>query len=67
MIEADGADKNGGIFSLPVTFSLKTCPPSGIKPTVLKKFGGWNEESENIAKYPIYSTSKNGIYLTASF
>ena len=66
MIEADGNDANGGVFSLPVTHSLLTCPPAEVKPIILKKFGSWNEGVENIAKYPIYSTSKNGVFLTAS-
>ena len=66
MIEANGENKNGGIFSLPNEVNLLTCPPPGIKPKLLKKFGNWDEKIENIAKYPVYITSKNGVFITAS-
>lgn len=44
MIEADGTDKNGGVFSRSATSS---------KPTLIKRFGDWNTEIENFVKYPI--------------
>ena len=67
MIEADGADSHGGIFSLSTDFSLLTCPPNGIKPKLVKKFGEWNESIENIANYPIHHAAKNNkIFITAS-
>lgn len=66
MLEASGENQNGGIFSLPVDFSLHTCPPKGKVPALLKKFGKWDEDTENFLKYPIHYASKNGIFLTAS-
>lgn len=67
MIEADGDDRNGGIFSLAVDFSLLVCPPRDRKPKLLKKFGNWNESTENLARYAIHTASKNGeIFFTAS-
>ena len=66
MIEADGNDQHGGIFSIPNDFSLLSCPTTGNKPTVLKRFGTWNEATENIAANPIYLTQQNGIFLTAN-
>ena len=65
MIEAEDHNDNGGIFSLPVGFSLLAPPPAGIKPTVLKKFGNWNESEENIAKYPIHLVSNKDTFLAA--
>jgi len=67
MIEADGEDNHGGIFSLTTGFSLLTCPPHGTKPKLVKKFGEWNESVENIANYPIHYAAKNNkIFITAS-
>ena len=66
MIEADGNDKNGGIFSVDADFTLLNCPPKDKKPTVLKKFGSWEESVENLAKYPVHAVSKNGVFITAS-
>ena len=51
MIEANGDNKNGGIFSYSTEPSLLTCPPKVFKPKLLKKFGDWNEETESLAKY----------------
>ena len=66
MIEANGNDKNGGIFSVAVDFTLLTSPPQDKIPTLLKKFGNWNTTQENWLKYPIYSAAKGDILLTAS-
>jgi len=66
MLEADGEDQNGGIFSLPVDFTLLNCPPKDKKPVLLKKFGTWNESTENWSKYPVHTAGKGGIFLTAS-
>ena len=67
MLEADEDDRNGGIFSLPIDFTLLSCPPKGKKPLLLKKFGTWNESVENWSKYPIHHVAKKGgIFLTAS-
>ena len=66
MVEADGTDKNGGIFSLPVDFTLLNFAPKDKKPVLRKKFGNWNENTENLAKNPITAGSKNGIFLSAS-
>ncbi|XP_057304821.1 uncharacterized protein LOC130641845 isoform X1 [Hydractinia symbiolongicarpus] len=66
MIEANGANSNGGIFSSSVDYSLLTCPPSSVKPKLIRKFGTWDELKENFAKYPLFLTSKNGVFLTAS-
>lgn len=67
MIEADGPDKNGGIFLLPADFSLLVCPPREKKPKIVQKFGDWDEKKENIANFPIHSAAKNNeIFLTAS-
>jgi len=51
---------------LPVDFTLLSCPMKGRKPTLLKKFGSWDESAENWLKYPIHSAAKGGIFLTAS-
>eukprot|EP00111_Clytia_hemisphaerica_P010409 TCONS_00030414-protein len=66
MLEANSVDSNGGIFSLPVDFTLLNCPPKDKKPVLQKKFGSWNEETENLLKYPVTAGSKNGIFLAAS-
>ena len=67
MIETENDKHYGGIFSLPVDFSLLVCPPRDKKPKLIKKFGDWNETKENIANYPMYLTSKsNGVFLMAS-
>ena len=66
MIEAEGGNQNGGIFSFSSDVSLLSSPPDGKKPTLLEKFGDWDVETENLMKYPIHVTSKNGIFLTAS-
>lgn len=66
MIEANGDDKNGGIFSLDAGFTLLNCPPKDKKPTLLKKFGNWDENVENLMKYPVHSVSKNGVFITSS-
>ena len=63
MIEADG---NGGIFSAPVDFSLLSCTSPGINVMLEKKFGSWDEKKENLGKFPIYLTSRNGIFIAAS-
>ena len=65
MVEADGEDQNGGIFSFTVVPSLLTCPPEDFKPTLLKKFGDWNEETELLAKYAPCISSNNGVFLKA--
>ena len=51
MIETNGDNKSGGIFSYSTEPSLLTCPPKVFKPKLLKKFGDWNEETESLAKY----------------
>uniref|UniRef100_A0A7M6DPA1 Uncharacterized protein n=1 Tax=Clytia hemisphaerica TaxID=252671 RepID=A0A7M6DPA1_9CNID len=66
MVEADGTDTNGGIFSLPADFTLLNCAPKDKKPILRKKFGNWDEGVENFAKNPITAGSKNGIFLSAS-
>ena len=45
MIEANGDNKNGIIFSYSTEPSLLACPPKVFKPKLLKKFGDWNEET----------------------
>ena len=65
MIEANGDNKNGGIFSYSTEPSLLTWPPKGFKPKLLKKFGNWNEETESLAKYAPYITSSNGVFVKA--
>ena len=66
MIEADGTDTNGGIFSLPVDFTLLNCAPKDKKPVLREKFGNWDENTENLAKNPITAGSKNGVFLSAT-
>ena len=66
MVEADGTDTNGGIFSLPVDFTLLNCAPKDKEPILIKKFGTWNENTENFLKNPITAGSKNDIFLSAS-
>ena len=66
MLEANGADSNGGIFSLPVDFTLLNCAPKDKKPVLQKKFGSWDENTENFLKHPVTAGSKNGIFLAAS-
>ena len=63
MIEANGDNKNGGIFSYSTEPSLLTCPPKGFKLKLLKKFGNWNEETESLAKYAPYITSSDGVFV----
>ena len=65
MIEANGNNENGGIFSYSTEPSLLTYPPKGFKPKLLKKFGDWNEETESLAKYVPYMTSSNGVFVKA--
>lgn len=66
MIEAEGDNQNGGIFSLSTDISLLLCPPKGNRPMLLKKFGDWDVKKENLMKFPVHFTSKNGIFLTTS-
>ena len=65
MIEANGDNENGGIFSYSAEPSLLTCPSKGFKPKLLKKFGDWNEETESLAKFAPYITSSNGVFVKA--
>ena len=65
MIEANGDNKNGIIFSYSTEPSLLACPPKVFKPKLLKKFGDWNEETESLAKYAPYITSSNGVFVKA--
>ena len=51
MIEAGGANLNGGIFSSPLSESWLSALPSSAKPKLIKKFGDWDESVESIAKY----------------
>lgn len=61
MLEASNNNQNGGIFSLPVDFSLLRSPTKGLKPTLIRKFGRWNTNSENFLKFPIYYSTNKGI------
>ena len=63
MVEANGEDQNGGVFSFTVVPSLLTCPSEDFKPTLLKKFGDWNEKTELLAKYAPCISSGNGVFL----
>jgi len=65
MIEANGENQHGGIFSYSAKPSLMTCPQKGYLPKLIKKFGTWDEATENIANYPVFPTSLNGVYLKA--
>lgn len=66
MIEGPNKDRNGGIFSIPVDFTLLSCPPKGVNITMIKKFGNWDENKENFLKYPIHFASKGRILISAS-
>lgn len=66
MLEASEENQNGGIFTIPVDFSLLANPVKGKTPTLLKKFGSWDENMENFLKYPVHLASQNGIFLAAS-
>ena len=65
MLEANGDNKNGGIISYSTEPSLLTCPRKVFKLKLLKKFGDWNEETEPLAKYALYITSSNGVFVKA--
>ena len=65
MIEANGNNENGGIFSYSTEPSLLTYPPKGFKPKLLKKFGDWNEETESLAKYIPHMTLNDGVFVKA--
>ena len=65
MMEANGEDQNGGIFSFTAVPSLLTCPSEDFKPTLLKTIGDWDEETELPAKYAPCISSSNGVFLKA--
>ncbi|XP_047127009.1 uncharacterized protein LOC101234350 [Hydra vulgaris] len=65
MLEANSSNDNGGIFALPVKYNSTLCS-THFKPTILKKFGKWNVDVENISKYPICTSDHNGIFLSAN-
>ena len=65
MLEADSPNENGGIFALPVEYDSVLCS-SKILPLILKKFGVWNINLENIAKFPLCTTYHNGIFMSAN-
>lgn len=66
MVEANGKDTNGGILLVDSDFSLLNCPPKNKKPTLVKKFGSWDDTEENWLKFPIHYAKKNGAFITAS-
>ncbi|XP_065647462.1 uncharacterized protein LOC100205261 isoform X2 [Hydra vulgaris] len=65
MLEANSMDSNGGVFSIPVEHNSLLCSKFH-KPTLLKKFGTWNELVENIAKYPLCIVSNKGFFMAAN-
>nr|XP_047135037.1 uncharacterized protein LOC100199215 isoform X2 [Hydra vulgaris] len=65
MLEANDRDSNGGIFSIPVEHNSLSCSKL-YKPTLLKKFGTWNESVENIAKYPLCIVSDKEFSMAAN-
>nr|XP_047134262.1 uncharacterized protein LOC100206071 [Hydra vulgaris] len=65
MLEAKNQDSYGGIFSIPVEYDSFSCSKS-YRPTLLTKFGTWDESVENIAKYPLCISLKNGFVMSAN-
>lgn len=61
MLEASNENQNGGIFSLPVDFSLLSSPPDGKKPNLVQKFGTWSTDEENFLKSPVHFSSNKGM------
>lgn len=65
MIEADGTDKNGGVFSYTTESLLLAFPDVESKPTFLKKIGNWNEEEESFVYSPIFLSDLDGNFIHA--